>query len=250
MRLLGIDVDTLSQRELVARCEAWLTGAGFHRIVTVNPEFLVRTQTDQAFRVAVEQADLRIADGFGLVLAGWLHGKHIKRFPGADLMEALLHMVDEKKLSVFLAVRKDGLSSYEEIKSILSKQYPNINIGGANLESSNWKEESELPVTSYQLLLCNFGAPEQELFLESLRCTSGDVRLAMGVGGSFDYLTGKLQRAPHLFSRMGLEWAWRFLLQPGRWKRILRAVIVFPILVIREKITKKRRPLRRKGRLY
>ena len=82
---------------------------------------------------------------------------------------------------------------------------------------------------------CNFGAPDQEYFLESLRGRSESVRLVMGVGGAFDFLTGKLPRAPRVFRVIGLEWLWRLFLQPSRWKRIWRAVVVFPIAVIQEK---------------
>ena len=239
MHLLGINIDTLSQRELVSQCEAWLTGTGFHRIVTVNPEFLVRAQTDQTFRTAVEQADLRIADGFGLVLAGWLQGKQLERFPGADLMGEIFRIANEKKISVYLAVRADGLSSYEEVREVILKKYPNIKIDGENRVVAEFKSY-QLKAKNYQLVFCNFGAPAQELFLESLRSAPGDLRLVMGVGGSFDYLTGKNKRAPRWLSHMGLEWAWRFLLQPGRWIRIWSAIVVFPALVMLEKVTKKR----------
>jgi N-acetylglucosaminyldiphosphoundecaprenol N-acetyl-beta-D-mannosaminyltransferase len=84
--------------------------------------------------------------------------------------------------------------------------------------------------TKYEILFCNFGAPHQEKFLNSLK--SAKIRLAMGVGGSFDYVTGKLQRAPRAMRIFGLEWLWRLILQPKRWRRIWNAVIVFPIKII------------------
>jgi len=79
--------------------------------------------------------------------------------------------------------------------------------------------------------LCNFGAPYQELLLAGLRNQPGTIRVAMGVGGSFDFLTGKVKRAPRWMRAVGLEWLWRLLLQPRRLKRIWNAVVVFPVQV-------------------
>ena len=231
MRILGVSIDELSREDILKQVEHFLDEPKFHRIATVNPEFLLLAEKDQIFQRSLTDADLRITDGFGIVLAGLLHGRCIARFPGADLMDAILEIANEKRLAVYLAVRKDGLSHYEEIKETLLKRYPNLMIDGKDIDSKeirNWK----LEIGNSAVILCNLGSPAQELFLENLRSVSVGARLGMGVGGSFDYLTGRLRRAPRWVRALGLEWLWRLILQPQRWKRIWNAVVVFPFRVL------------------
>ncbi len=236
MNILGVPIDNISREETLDCVCIFLDEPKFHRIATVNPEFLLLAEKDPAFRQSLLNADLRIADGFGIVIAGLLRGERITRFPGADLMEEILRIANEKHLSVFLAIRKDGLSSYEEVRSAILKKYPNILIGGENMDvyhvSSIKYQVYEIHNTKYDILFCNFGAPTQELFLSDLKNNPGNIRLAMGVGGSFDYLTGKVRRAPQWLRMIGLEWLWRLILQPNRWKRIWNAAVVFPVKVV------------------
>lgn len=234
MELLGVPLSTDSRADLLAEVSAYLSEPKFHRIATVNPEFLVLSEKDQAFKASLLAADLRIADGFGIILVGFFRGRKLVRIPGADLVYDILALAEKDGPNVFLAIKKDGLSSYEEIRQALLKKYPSLNIGGLEIAVSDLKNY-QLPATSYQLVLCNFGAPEQEIFLESLRSNPGNIRLAIGVGGSFDYLTGKLKRAPKILRLLGLEWLWRLILQPKRWRRIWSAVVVFPLKVLLQK---------------
>lgn len=230
MNVLGIPISTLSRGEILQQVRSFLALSSWHRIATVNPEFLVLADRDHAFKQALLSADLCVADGVGIVLAGSLQGKHVTRFPGADLLHEILKIANEKKLSVYLALRKDGLSSYEEIRSALLKKYPKLIVSGTNDDFGsieNWK----LKIGNCAIVLCNYGAPNQELFLAKLKKTNSTLRLAMGVGGAFDFLTGKQQRAPKILRILGLEWLWRFILQPKRFKRIWSAVGVFPFLV-------------------
>ncbi len=231
MRLFNISITEDSRDAILARAEAFLVEAKFHRIATVNPEFLVRAEKDPAFKQSLQQADLCVVDGIGIVWAGWLQGKRVTRFPGVDLLHEILSRAERDGLSVFLVIKKDGLSSYEEIRMALLKKFPRLTIDGADVGIKN-AEASKLKAKSYKLLLCNFGAPEQEFFLESLQNNPGDVRLVMGVGGALDFLTGKQTRAPRCLRAIGLEWLWRLILQPKRWKRIWNAVVIFPVKVL------------------
>lgn len=230
--LFGIPISVFSREETCEFLKSSLNERLFHRIATVGPEFLLRARGSKRFHANLLMADLRVADGFGITFAGWIYGKHIPRFPGADLLHGILKEAERRNLSTFLAIRKDGLSSFDEIRTTLLKEYPRLKVTG---------EEFALPINNQQstintsIVFCNFGAPDQEYFLESLRGRSESVRLVMGVGGAFDFLTGKLPRAPRVFRVIGLEWLWRLFLQPSRWKRIWRAVVVFPIAVIQEK---------------
>lgn len=220
MELLGVSLSQATRQEILERIEAYLTEPQFHRIATVNPEFLVLATKNQAFKESLNRADLCIADGFGIVLAGWWRKETITRFPGADLLGSILTLAEEKSYTVFLALKEDGLSSSEEIKEVLFRKHPSLRI------------TTELKQA--EIIFCNFGAPEQEMYLESLRSNPGNLRLAIGVGGSFDYMTGKLKRAPKVMRFLGLEWLWRLMLQPKRFKRIWDAVIIFSIKILVE----------------
>jgi len=233
--IFGIPVSLASRREALDTVKRWLSGNAFHRIATVGPEFLLRARRSKRFHANLLKADLRVADGIGVTFVGWLFGKHIERFPGADMLHEILHKAERRHLSVFLAVRKDSLSSLDEIQTALLKKYPRLKVTG---------EEFALPINNQQstintpIVFSNFGAPEQEYFLESLRGRGKHVRLVMGVGGAFDFLTGKLPRAPRVFQHIGLEWLWRFLLQPSRFRRIWNAVVMFPCFIVIDRLGK------------
>lgn len=230
MKVLDVRIDNLSRSEILEKIESFLGDSKFHQIATINPEFILEAQKDEEFKNILNSCDLNVADGVGIWFAFLRFGKLLKsRIAGADLMQDILKMADEKNLSVFLAVNKNGLSSYEEIKNILSKEYSNIKFSGADLDFSNFYQY-ETRDTKYEILLCNFGAPYQEKFINSVK--NDILGIAMGVGGSFDYITGKTKRAPKIMRIFGLEWLCRLILQPQRRKRIWNAVIIFPIKIL------------------
>jgi len=229
MHILGVRVDNLSESEIENKISGFLAEPKFHQIATINPEFILEAQKNPEFRNILNASDLNVADGMGIRLAFWRGGDKLKtRIAGADLMLEILRMAEEKKLKIFLAVNKDGLSTWQETCEAILKICPALDISGDNIDTKN--ALYKIPDTSYQILFCNFGAPFQELFINRVKCDT--IRLAMGVGGSFDFFTGKIQRAPIWMRRLGLEWLWRLILQPKRFGRIFRAVIVFPIRVI------------------
>ena len=231
MQIFGIPIDNLTREEIFTQVETFLDEPKFHQIATVNPEFFVEAEKNKDFHEVLQQCDLRIADGFGIAVAFFLKGERLKcRFPGADLMEEIIHQTNGRGISVYLAIRKDGLSSFEQIKSAILKKYPLLQINGSNIDIKKIRD-SRFEIRD-SIVLCNFGAPMQELFLARLKNNPGNVRLAMGVGGSFDYLTGKQKRAPQWLRTIGLEWLWRLVRQPKRFKRIWNAVIIFPVKML------------------
>jgi N-acetylglucosaminyldiphosphoundecaprenol N-acetyl-beta-D-mannosaminyltransferase len=232
--ILGIQIDSRSKVELERLISSTLKGDRFLRITTVNPEFLVRAKNDTDFRNSLLSADIRVADGSGVVLAGLLNGYGISRYPGADLMRFILSEAEILDVPVFLATRKDGISSYEEVRRALIGSYPGIRLDGADIDPKSATIPERIRHAS--VVLCNFGAPEQESFLESLRANHGNIRLAIGVGGSFDYLTGKKRRAPRWMRATGLEWLFRLAIQPTRAGRIWTAVVIFPFLCLSDRM--------------
>lgn len=242
MQILGVRIDNLSRQEILEKIGFFLneekpgTISGekvrgkFHQIATVNPEFILKAQKDADFKNILNKCALNIADGIGIKYAFLRHGAWLReRIAGADLMEEILQIANEKKSALFLAIHPAGLSSYKEIRRVLNKKYPDIQITGAEIDP---KKNKRWPaVSGCQLVFCNFGFPQQEKFIN---CVKNDtIRLAMGVGGAFDFVTGKVQRAPVWMRKIGLEWLWRLILEPRyRIKRIFNAIAVFPIKII------------------
>jgi len=241
-RILGVRIDNLNRREILEKTAFFLSEKKFHQIATVGPEFVLLAQKDEKFRDILNRCDLNVADGVGIWFAFIRYFSFLKtRFTGVDLMMKILKMAEKRGLGVFLAARKDGLSSWKETRDAILKIYPKLNIAGENYDisviaSEAWQSRADnFGIASSQtprkdILFCNFGAPHQEYFINSVK--NDTIRLAMGVGGSFDFLTGKIKRAPKILRRFGFEWLWRLFQQPNRWKRIFRAAVVFPIKVI------------------
>ncbi len=233
--LLGVRINNLSKKEILEKVKRFLNETKFCQIATINPEFILLAQKDEELRKILNNCDLNIADGFGIKLAFWKSGKNLKsRIAGVDLMLEILKIASQNKYRVFLATEKNGLSSWQETRAAILKIYPNLNISGANLDKNEKNIKYIIHNTKYMILFCNFGAPHQEKFINSLK--NGNIKLAMGVGGSFDFITGKIKRAPLHVRNIGMEWLWRLILQPKRFKRIFNSVIVFLWKVMFKKI--------------
>lgn len=249
MKTLDVRVDNLSREEIIDKIREFLddkessmsdsqnsshySSHYFHQIATINPEIILAAQEDEKYKNILNACNLNVADGFGLNLAFWKNGEKLKcRFAGADLMEEILEMAAGKGMKIFLAARKDGLSSWEETRDAILKKYPALEIEGENISKETISYQ--LKTASSDVVFCNFGAPYQEKFLSSLKDQeNGKIKLAIGVGGSFDYLTGKVRRAPLWMRQFGLEWLWRLILEPRyRFKRIWKAVVVFPYKIL------------------
>jgi N-acetylglucosaminyldiphosphoundecaprenol N-acetyl-beta-D-mannosaminyltransferase len=239
MNILGVRIDNLEKYEILGRVEGFLDEPKFHQIATIGPEFILEAQNNPGFKEILNSCDLNVADGFGIRCAFWRHGKHLKaRMTGVRLMMEILRIAEKNNFSVFLAARSDGLSTWKETRDAILKIYPKLDVSGENIDIKNFviaSNSRSLAIArdgenDFKIVFANFGAPYQELFLNSQK--SGKIRLAMGVGGSFDFLTGRIRRAPVFLRWMGFEWMWRLIQQPKRWRRIFRAVVMFSIKVI------------------
>ena len=238
LKLLGIKIDNLSKEETLEKVKRFLGGKKFCQIATVNPEFILLAQEDKEFKKILNSCDLNVADGFGIKLASWKSGKNLKsRIAGIDLMLEILKIASQNNYDIFLATNKNGLSDWKETRAAILAIYPNLKINGADLslcEKNNNEASYKLQTTNYKILFCNFGAPHQEKFINSIK--NDNIKLAMGVGGSFDFITGKIRRAPLWIRNIGLEWLWRLILQPKRFKRAFNSVVIFLWKAMFEKI--------------
>lgn len=242
MEILGVRIDNFSKKEILEKIGFFLTEDKFHQIATVNPEFILRAQNDNEFRGILNKSDLNVADGVGIWYAFLFRGQKLKsRTPGIDLMQEILEIANRRSLSLFLAIHRNGLSSFEEIKKVLNEKYPHIKIKGRDIDPR--KSKKLIGDVDSDIVFCNFGFPMQEKFVNLLKNkrnsslqlmgSRGKIRLAMGVGGSFDFVTGKIKRAPFQMQKLGLEWLWRLFQEPRyRFKRIVNAVIVFPVRIL------------------
>ncbi len=233
---LGVRIDNVSLLRAKRLVSRFLSTTHYHQIVTVNPDFIMTARHDEYFRSAVNGADLVLADGVGIHLPAFLQGKKLNaRIPGVDFSEYILAYAQEMNLEIFLATRNDGLSSYIETKAAILTRYPHLRIYGCdvNIHSSKFLINTQKKVRG-DIVLANFGAPMQDVFLSQLRYLPGQtVRLGIGVGGTFDFWTGRQTRAPIFIQRIGLEWLFRLILQPRRrLKRTFNYVIIFSLLCL------------------
>lgn len=225
MRILGIDMENISRETVLARIRQFLDEPAYHQVATVNPEFILEAEQNPAFRQALESCDLRTVDGSGIVLAGLFRGERLHRYPGSDLMEDVLALAEREGRKVFFAVNHAGLSSFAEISETVRRRFPQLTFDGQDIDfrtSGEWTGTG-----TAEIVLCNAGAPTQELFLAGLRAHPGSIRLGIGIGGAFDFLTGKRRRAPQRMQSLGIEWLWRLAREPWRAKRIWKSTAVF-----------------------
>lgn len=207
-------------------------------IATPNPEMLLEAEKNPNFKKILQtQTDLNIPDGFGILLASkWQKTPLQERVTGADLMQALCENTPVKT-KIFLLGAAPGVA--EQTKTILQKKYPQIEIVGTHSGSPALEEEKKIinliNKSGAEMLFVAFGAPKQEMWLAKNLPDLQTVKIAMGVGGAFDFIAGIRKRAPQWMQKSGLEWLYRVVQEPTRIKRIFNATIKFPFHFLRKK---------------
>ena len=228
VEILGVRIDNLTMEEALQKVDGFLKDGHQHYIVTPNPVFLVKAQKDKEFKEILNLADLAVPDGIGLVFASWFLGQPLKeRITGIDLMEKICQKAMQKKWPVFLLGGQPHVT--EKAVDNLRKKYL-----GLEVKRMRIGQRLEQPAVLFVAL----GASKQEKWINDNLRKMPSVRLAIGVGGSFDFISGRVQRAPKFLQTIGLEWLWRFFCQPWRIERIFKSVIVFPWMVIKGRISK------------
>lgn len=237
MRIFGVMLDNLPLQKIHERLSEVLLFREDALVVTLNPEILLLARRDPLYATALNAAAIRTVDGFGIVIVGFFRWKKLLcRCTGVEAALEVLTIADNKNLSVCLVGSSRGLSSSQETAAVLQRRFPRAMFSTLSCDVLSARQTAQaktsLERSKPDIILCNFGAPYQELFLSSLE--SGSSRVMMGVGGAFDMWTGKTPRAPRWMRRVGMEWLWRLILQPKRLYRIGRAVFVFPWLAFRD----------------
>lgn len=228
--ILGINLSAENEKSALKKVEEFLNSGSFHYAVTPNPEIILRAQIDADFWQILNQADLSLADGFGLKIAGWLSKQKIIRITGSDFSLKILKLAAEKNKKVIIINWEKGLSTGEEIKQALEKKYPGLNFLAINAPRAvNLESEEQTLLTTFapDIVFSTLGFPYQEKIIFNNKNNWPSVRFAIGVGGTFDFISGRAKRAPKIMRRAGLEWLWRLGKQPRRLGRIYRATFVF-----------------------
>lgn len=221
VNVLGVAVDKLTLNEALQRVEAFLKEDRLHLIVTANPEIIMLARQDEQFAKILEQADLVTADGIGLVIGAKILGEDLpERVTGIDLSSGIFRLAREKGWSFYLLGAAPGVA--EAAAAQLVDKYPGLKITGWNhgyfQDSEPILREIEARRPDILLVALGMGRQEKWVWEHGHRLP---VKLAIGVGGSLDVYAGRVQRAPELFQRLGLEWLYRLVRQPSRLGRML-----------------------------
>lgn len=289
--ILGVKINKVTLDQAIKEVEKFLLNNEQYYIVTPNPEFLMAGQRDKEFKKILNEADLAIPDGIGLLWAAtiesskfkaclkcskryqkvkclklwlWLKGLMYglaliiypkvcqkvlpERVTGIDLVLRVGELCEEKKYSIYLLGGKDGIACACALR--LKQLFPKLNIAGFDKglkiklaknyklvfsEKENEKLLQRINQAKPDILLVAFGQQKQEKWIYQNLKKIPTVKIAMGVGGTFDFIAGTTIRAPFLFQKIGLEWFWRLMRQPWRFNRITTATLRFVKAVIDER---------------
>lgn len=242
--ILGINLSELNRDAALKKADEFLNGETAHYIVTPNPEIILAAHKDEEFFHVLNQADLSLADGMGLKIAGWLTQEKIYRITGADFTLDLLNLAAQQGIKTLVLNWSEGLSSAEEISSALKNKYPSLDFLVLDIEKEILlNDETIRKINEYapKLVFNTLGFPIQEKLMHHNIKRLPSVRLMLGVGGSFDFISGRIKRAPQFMRYLGLEWFWR-LINAGHYKdsakrikRIYNATFVFMFKVLKSR---------------
>ena len=234
-RILGVRVHAISRALTVAWIDAWLASGQSAHVVTINPEIVMRARRDPMYGDLLERTRLNVPDGAGIVAAARLRRLAMpERVTGVDLVDDLAGLAAVHGYRLLLAGAAPGVAA--EAAAELQRRYPALIPPTTMVGESGPDGDAEAQAVIYEsrphIVLAAYGAPAQEFWLHrNLRELAPAV--GIGVGGTLDYLAGRIPRAPEPLRRIGLEWAYRLARQPWRWRR-MRALPEFARLAILE----------------
>ncbi len=234
-RILGVRVHAISRALAVAWIDAWLASGQSAQVVTVNPEIVMRARRDPAYGELLERTRLNVPDGAGIVAAARLRRLSIpERVIGVDLADDLAGLAAVHGYRLLLAGAAPGVA--DQAAAELQRRYPAL-IPPATMVGESGPDgdpEARALIDEFRphIVLAAYGAPAQEFWIDrNLRDLTPVV--GIGVGGTLDYLAGRIPRAPEPMRRLGLEWTYRLAREPWRWRR-MRALPEFARLAILE----------------
>jgi N-acetylglucosaminyldiphosphoundecaprenol N-acetyl-beta-D-mannosaminyltransferase len=242
IEILNVPLDRVDMEGAVARFEELLNSTDCSTIVTPNSEIVVNAGKDSELMEVIKSADLIIPDGIGLVYASKLLGFPLKeRVTGIDFLSKALELLSKKGGAIYLLGSRPGDDDRPATADLAAQKikevFPGITIAGTHHGYFNASEEKRILLdinnSGADFLCVALGSPKQEKFMARYK-EDLKVKAAIGVGGSLDVWAGNVKRAPSFFREHGLEWLYRFAMEPVRFKRIL----ALPKFMIRVMISK------------
>lgn len=257
VNILGVPVSRVTMEFAVQAIDQFLIDGNQHLVTTPNPEMIVAAQHDAEFMQVLNQADLATPDGTGILWAAWFLQKKrtmptltgvlsllafplhphpyplSRRVTGVDLVTELARHFEDASVSLFLLGSAEGVAA--EAKQKLLQKFPHLTIAGTYSGSPTDTHAIELiNEAKPDILLVAFGNGKQEKWIWQNLKIMPSIKVAIGVGGTFDFLAGRAKRAPHWVRLMRIEWLWRLITEPRRFRRIITATVTFPKLVMRQ----------------
>ncbi len=234
LRLMGVPIHNVTHEETLAWVKRWINEGQCAKIIsTINPEFLMRARVDSDFRAVLRRAALCVPDGVGILWAGRWYGVRLReRVAGSDLVPSLVAQAAHYGWRVFFLGAAPGVA--ERTAVLLQQRSPGLLVAGCYAGSPAIEEEDEIVAriraSRADIVFVAYGAPKQNIWLDRNLGRTG-ATIGIGVGGAFDFITGKARRAPLWIQRMGLEWLHRLVYEPWRWRRQL-VLPKFALLVL------------------
>jgi len=230
----GIRVDDISMKTTVECIGESIDAKQSCNIVTVNPELIMAARKNNAFKDVIEHADIVTPDGISLVVIGHLTSRKLtERVTGVDLCDRLAEEASKTGWRIYMLGAKPGVAATAAEK--LKSKYPGLHISGVSSADPGDVRENDINniiSAKTNILLVAYGSPAQELWIKKHQKALGHI-VTIGVGGSFDFIAGTTKRAPKFIQKIWLEWLWRLIMQPSRWRRML-ALPKFAILALFE----------------
>ena len=237
INFLGIEIDPLTMEETLDRVSEIVDKREITQHVVINVAKLVYTQKDAKLKNIINSCGLINVDGAGVILgAKFLGIKFPERVTGIDLMQNLVAYSSEKEYKIYFLGAKEEVVS--KIVNDYKKIYPNLNIAGYRNGYFSSEEEDkvaeDIKNSGADILFVAMGSPKKEIFINKF-IQKMQVPFVMGVGGSFDVVSGKIKRAPLWMQKLYLEWFFRLIQEPKRmWKRYLVTNTKFAFLLLKE----------------
>ena len=237
VEFLGFNIDTYSFDKAIATARELIDGKKVSQVVTINPEMFEYAKKDYEFANIVKEAEMVIPDGVGVKIGLQINGINTPRIPGVDFAMRLLKESAISNIPVAIIGAKE---------EIITKAVENLqkDINGLNIvyyHNGYFQDDNEiyneLLTKSPKLILVAMGSPRQEQFIYNAKRVLKPA-LMIGIGGSLDVWSGNVKRAPKIIQSIGLEWLYRTIMQPSRFKRIFPTLPLFLIKAIKYKFSK------------
>lgn len=237
MQILGCRLDELDAAAATQQITALAESGNGAQVVTLGTEMVVYAQRDPAFRAVVNAAALSLCDTVGLLLVARKRGSHLReRVAGIELIGPVCAEAARSGAPIYLFGSAPSVA--ERAAAELLRRYPGLVIAGTRdgYFPENDSERIALAIrdSGAKILFVGLGSPRQEFWIAKHARTAG-VGVALGIGGSLDVISGTVQRAPAAWRQMNLEWLYRLVREPNRWRRQL-ALPHFIWLVLLESV--------------